>query len=542
MNLARIARLKFPSLIVAVGLLLGLIGDLLLYGKPVGISFPTLIGLLMIGLFTLACVEKTPLVWANLWLVVPLLYLAVMSMVRAAPFLRFLNIAGTLLLTLLLANRLATRPVTHLNVGGYVGALLEGGVLSALIPFPLLNRGIKDLRQHGGSRDMARRVAFGLLIAAPFLCIFTLLFASADLLFNKYLGDILDAFNLPDLIGHSFLTLVLTWAAMGLLAYALTRDAEWTDMFSVKPSAGGEAAGEDDAAQTPESGQAAEAKPAARPVKLGVVEASVVLFSINLLFLIFVAIQFAALFGGEAFLARQGLTYSEYARRGFFQLLTVALITLALILILDATTRRETERQRAVFLLGCGLMIAMTIIILASAFMRLGLYEAAYGFTRLRTHSHVLMAWIAILLAAFLVLLVTRRTALFATVALVVAIGFTVTLDVMNPDVFILRQNLQRYARGEELDVGYVGSLSEDVTPYLVPLLHAYGPEVREMAGPWLRYHLEQLDERQEKAGWPSYHVGYSQAYRALDANRALIEQYETAMPWETYLTRSDLE
>ncbi len=57
-------------------------------------------------------------------------------------------------------------------------------------------------------------------------------------------------------------------------------------------------------------------------------KSAVALFSINALFVVFVVIQFAALFGGEEFLRSQGLTYSEYARRGFFELLAVSLITM----------------------------------------------------------------------------------------------------------------------------------------------------------------------------------------------------------------------
>jgi hypothetical protein len=147
----------------------------------------------------------------------------------------------------------------------------------------------------------------------------------------------------------------------------------------------------------------------------------------------------------------------------------------------------------------------------------------------------VLMVWIAVLLAAFLSLLSLRQTPRFATAALVVALGFTITLDALNPDAFIVWQNLQRYERGEELDVGYLGSLSADAVPQLMPLMSLYGPEIREAAGPWLRRHLVRLDERQAEGGWPSYHVGYSRAYRVLNANRELVEQYDEATA--TYFT-----
>jgi hypothetical protein len=250
------------------------------------------------------------------------------------------------------------------------------------------------------------------------------------------------------------------------------------------------------------------------------------------LFLVFVIIQFAALFGGEAFLRRQGLTYSEYARRGFFELLAVAIITLALILLLDHFTRRETKSQRTIFLVGSGLMALMTIIILASAFERMQLYEMAYGFTRLRVYPHIFMIWLAILMAYFLVFLFLDKSYLFATGALAISLGFVITLDVLNPDAFIVRQNIARYDRGETLDVDYLGSLSEDAIPAFLPLLDDYPAAIREQAGPWLHQHLIRLDARQVDAAWPSYHLAINRAYRLLDARRSEIEAFDMPDWW----------
>ena len=50
-----------------------------------------------------------------------------------------------------------------------------------------------------------------------------------------------------------------------------------------------------------------------------------------------------------------------------------------------------------------------------------------------------------------------------------------------------------------------------------------------------LRYHLDRLDRRQAKAGWTSYHVSHNRAYRSLDLNRALIEQFDPAERWLSY-------
>src|SRR5262249_54729517 len=146
--------------------------------------------------------------------------------------------------------------------------------------------------------------------------------------------------------------------------------------------------------------------------------------SIDALFAIFVGIQAAASFGREAFIRSQGITYSEYARRGFFELLAVSIITLGLALTLEFFARRETPSQKVVFMVCIWLMVGLTIVILASAYDRMQLYELAYGFTRLRVYPHVFMIWLAILFAAFLVSLLSERVTWFATALLVFAMGY----------------------------------------------------------------------------------------------------------------------
>jgi hypothetical protein len=479
-----------------------------------------LIAVVVIGaLLALAIYEGIGVIWSNIWLVAPLLFFALMSAVRAAPQLRFLNVTGALFLLILLAYALASRPLVEMNLGEYVAATAESAMLSLMIPFPLLARGREVAKQNqNGIGSSARRVVVGLLIAAPFLIIFTILFASADLIFDSVVEHLFNGLNPPNLFGHAAVTLMLSWPIMGGLAYALSRTRGGKSIFN-RQAAGSE--GEPDAEEVPLL------QPNGLRGWLGIVESTVVLFSVDLLFLLFVAIQFAAMFGGEAFLRAQGLTYSEYARRGFFELLTVSIITLGLILALDYVTRRESKRQRLVFIAGGGAMIGMTIIILASAFQRLQLYEWAYGFTTLRVYSHVFMIWLAILLAYFLVFLALNRSRLFATGALVMTLGVVATLDLLNPDAFIVRQNIARYERGEELDVAYLGSLSEDAIPYLVPLMAGSDPEVGAEVGSWLRLHLNALDRRQQEASWASYHVAINRAYHELIANRSLIESFD---------------
>ncbi len=538
------SRLKSPLAVLGIGLLLGLAADLMLYGQPPGISVPIIATLSVAALVALAKTQAIPLTKANLWLIAPVLFLAAMSAIRAAPLLRFLNLSGAILLTLLLANRLSARPLTDLDLGGLIGALLESLALGGALSFTTTGHALAELRQRRAtSGTLPRRLLVGGLIALPFLAVFTALFSAADPIFGGYVGAVFGRFNLPDLFGHLILTVVLAGAVIGWLAYALTRDpsaAGWLNhlppphrnqKLDPEPSP---ATAED--VEIPSGERPAAVDTIRVPGLLGMLEAGVVLFSVDALFLAFVVIQAAALFGGQRFLERHHLTYAEYARRGFFQLLAVYIITLCLILALDYLTGRVTLRERRIFIVGGGLMIAQTILILISAFQRLALYEWAYGFTRLRVHSHVFMVWLAVLLMYFLALMAINRSRLFATGLVIVSLGFVTTLNVLNPDAFITLQNIARYRGGAELDVAYLGGeLSADAIPYLLPLLDDSDPAVRAEAGSWLRDHYEQLGRTIDASGWPAYNVSTHRAYRLLNRRAAELKGYDLPDVWSGY-------
>jgi len=352
-------------------------------------------------------------------------------------------------------------------------------------------------------------------LAVPLLAVFATLFASADQIFDALMRQTLARLSLPNFLGHTLLAAALSWLFAGGLAYALSQPHLW------KRTA------DDELPETEQTEQPADPLEAHFKGLLGTIEAAIVLFSVDALFALFVAIQFAALFGGEAFLQRQGLTYSEYARHGFFQLLAVSLITLVLILMLDFLTDRQSRRARSVFLLGAGLMIVMTIAILASAYYRMQLYELAYGFTTLRVYPHIFMIWLAVLFAYFLIFLLLNRTRYVATGVIIASLGFAITMNLLNPDAFIVRQNIARYEAGERLDAAYLGTLSADAVPSLIPLLYEYNGRFLGDVAPWLHFHLNELDHRAENAGWPAYHASLARAERLLNANRTLLETFE---------------
>lgn len=209
----------------------------------------------------------------------------------------------------------------------------------------------------------------------------------------------------------------------------------------------------------------------AEPLRLRRAEWAVPLVALDLLFAAFVLVQLTVLFGGhDHVLATAGLTYAEYARQGFFQLVAVATLVLAVVAAATRWSVRETPRDRRLLMILLGVLCALTLVVLASAMRRLGLYEQIFGYTRTRLLVEAAIVWLAGILLLVLVAGIAprRRWLPLATVILTatVALGFTFS----SPDARIATRNVERYERTGTIDVVYLSTLSADAVPALLRL------------------------------------------------------------------------
>jgi hypothetical protein len=206
--------------------------------------------------------------------------------------------------------------------------------------------------------------------------------------------------------------------------------------------------------------------------KLAPWEWAVPLALLDALFLAFVVVQLAVLFGShDRVLETAGLTYAEYAREGFWQLLAAAALTLAVIgaAALFADTPRRSHRLLLQALLGT--LCALTVVVLVSAVQRLLLYEDAFGLTRLRLLAVAIALWLgglfALLLLAGLAPPVRRRLAHIAVAGTALALlGFSLA----SPDRLIAERNVEAWRETGRIDGRYLSGLSADAAPALVDL------------------------------------------------------------------------
>ncbi|HMF56344.1 MAG TPA: DUF4173 domain-containing protein, partial [Pyrinomonadaceae bacterium] len=207
----------------------------------------------------------------------------------------------------------------------------------------------------------------------------------------------------------------------------------------------------------------------ARRLSLGIIEIGTVLGLLDALFLSFVLVQVRYFFGGSQ-LARitPGLTYAEYARRGFFELVWVAALVLPLLLLAHWLLRKDNPAHERVFRFLAGAQVALVFVIMASALGRMRVYTQGYGLTELRLYTTAFMAWLALVFAWFMLTVLRGQRERFACGAMVAAFLMVAALNFLNPDALIVRTNLNQANAVVLFDVNYATTLSADAVPPLL--------------------------------------------------------------------------
>ena len=193
---------------------------------------------------------------------------------------------------------------------------------------------------------------------------------------------------------------------------------------------------------------------------------------IAILFLAFLLVQSRYLFGGRAVvLGTADLSFSEYARRGFFELVAVSAAMLPILLVADwAADQRSREDQRRFRFLARILLVLLTGL-LGSALLRMMIYTGEYGLTEQRLFTTVFMAWLAFVFAWFAASVLRSRRDRFSAGALGGALAALLLLNVAGPEQVIVRINAWRAEQGRPFDARYLASLGAGAVPAALDVL-----------------------------------------------------------------------
>lgn len=484
---------EFARTVAAVALGMGILADVLLRYHPWGLNFFLWMAVLVAALGWLAT-RRTPATWSpetrNL-LAIALVF-ACAVVLRASPLLKAVDVLVIGVTLSIPALRATIGSMRRAGITDHAAAAAFSGVSGAFGSFFLI--GAADWKQvpGGGWQRRAVPVVRGLLLALPLLLLFGALFASADAAFAAVVAEVFDI-DFERVVEHLAIIGFFTWVVGGYL---------W-GLFS--------------GTRVPTLGEARLGRGS-----LGVVEVGIVMGLLVALFLSFLGIQARYYFGGEALVeTTTGLTYAEYARAGFFELVVVAALVLPVLLAADWLLRAESDGPRRLYRVLAGVQLILLFAVMVSAVQRLLLYQSAYGLTDDRLYALVFMAWLAAVFLWFAASVLRGRRERFAFGALVAGWITVVGLNVMNPDALIVRVNAARVEAGQDFDAAYALSLSEDAVASLVDALPSLRPADRCVVAEELldRWSAPDLD-------WRTFSFGRWSAARTMRAAEAELRAF----------------
>lgn len=428
-------------LLAALGL--GAAGDLVLRAWPWGLG--------LVGLVAVAVMAALATGWERPFGFGPLardrdrvlalaatFVFALGLVLRDAPTLLAYNVIAMLTCAALATWPMFGRSVARFRVFDAVRALRHA-LATTLSGAPVLALSDADWqrpRETTGRRLRAATVG-SLLSVPPVLAVGALL-SEADPLFADFLGS-WTRLGLDEVAGHVAVAALIAWPAAG-----------WLRGVAVPAESG----------RRTRYGE---------PTRLDYFGVAPALYALVGLLAAFLGLQARALFGGSDYvLATTGVTYAEYARRGFFELVAVAAIVLVLLLLGDwILDRRAPDADRRFRATGW-VLVALLGVLMASALQRMVLYVSFYGLSDTRLYATAGMAWVGVALGWFGITILRGRRARFGVGLLVISAGWIAALNVINPEAVVVRVNLARALEGHPFDLPYHAALSADAVPALL--------------------------------------------------------------------------
>ncbi|MEV7726379.1 DUF4173 domain-containing protein [Streptomyces sp. NPDC087917] len=408
---------------------------------------------------------RAPRPWTLLWILGVVALLAVPAL-RDSAWPATLALLGAVLLAALALHGSRRWPGVLLSPLGFLRTAVTG-----------VGWAWEGVRERGGglSRERWLPVAKAAAVAVGLLLVFGALFASADAAFADLLGDLTPDVSPGD--GPLRVVLFLLGAVLALAAARTAAAPHRWDRVTVPP------------------GRARSR-----------VEWALPLILLNLLFAGFIAVQLAVLFGGyDRVLESTGLTYAEYARQGFWQLLWATVFVLGVIALAQRWAPRGRPGDPLFVRLVLGTLCLLTLVVVASAVRRMDLYVDAYGLTRLRLSVVTAELWLGVVLVLLMVAGLAggrwlARAVTASAAATVLAFGL------LSPDGMVAENLVTRYEQDGKIDLSYFQYLSADAVPALDRLpephrscaLFTINEELRESAGsPWYATSLAESRARE---------------------------------------------
>ena len=422
-------------------LLLAIWNVILFYGNELGISVILFIAPLLTFIYMFLSKNKKINNKKGLLYMVPILLLSLSYLLFSNSLFNTINcVVITLLFGVLYVYTI--KPVSK------IGDLVDKTISLLVLPLTYIGNFFRVSTSRFSEKlkvsSKTKKVLLSCLIVLPIVLIVIALLSSADLifgeLFDKVFGRIFDFIRdvlFDDFFGR-IITFIIVFFAIGTsmmyLLYefpgkekeAVVKETKTRDVFTIK----------------------------------------LLVSVLNIIYIIFDVIQIKSLMLHSV---ASNINYAEYARQGFFELLVVSIINIAIILISKKFETKDNEKDFNYINIMNVIMVFLTIIIIVSSFLRMNLYESAYGYTTLRLLVYVILMTETILMIPTVMYIFNSNVNIFKAYFVIILCSYVIT-NYMNIDYMVARRNVNRYYINDKIDLDYLRNYGYDNIPVLVEL------------------------------------------------------------------------
>jgi len=358
--------------------------------------------------------------------------------------------------------------------------------ISTLIfyPFETFFSGFKFLNfilfKNNKRFGILKKIFAGLLICIPLLIIIIILLCHADLVFNFKINYLINKISYSTSFDFIAELIIFMFIFCYLFSFSFNLDKEhkW-----LQPST-----------------------PTTSAKYIDSIILTTILTMINIVYLLFICIQFKYLFFNHYNLPND-FSFAEYARSGFFELVFLTIINLFIIIISTYFSKKEDRLLSIIIKTLLTLISSCTFIMIISSFYRMSLYEKTFGYTRLR-----LLVYLFIIIETIVILIITFRIWInkfnFIKCSAIVLMVYYICINFVNIDSIVAKQNIDRYFETGKLDYKYIMTLSNDAYLQKLRLLEIKDSTIT-------KYVSAQLSTEKEfdKSTWQSFNISTYKAH-----------------------------
>lgn len=436
-------------IITILSFILGLLFTETIFFGSSGISIPFFAIAFYSTLFYFFKEGGKPINKAALYLTFPVALLSLSFFIHYNPstqFITWLTLIATVCIQLILFGNIQVKGIFTIDMLAKIFVNLAGR------PFTNLGIPFHSFALLKGNKSKTLKnviyILIGLAVSLPIAAILMNLFMSADALFANAAEKLIDMMGLDFRI---FFWKLIFGFIFGLFLSAILLALKYSQAKQ-KPAAG--------------IGDNIE----------GLIIATF-LTIINIFIVAFVVFQFVYLFGGDVNITVSGMTYAEYARRGFFELSAASGIIFSIALFVLIMTKKRNGILPVWVQAATVCLCLCDGVLLVSAVKRMLLYVDVYGLSVKRVLTLWFMALIGICLLWMIIKCFSLKMDVMKFIGITV-ITAVCLLSLVNTERIIASYNVDKYLSSpaeNSIDIYYLGGLSYTAVPEIARLKGTIG-------------------------------------------------------------------